>query len=369
MNQHPDRKLTALSFVVDGRGDLTKKFLDPEKLGSMASARLQLLPAIKSAAKHKYKIQILSLHSDSYSQFNLVNRSDVCLIGKMSANRDDLLQSMVVANLAAVTRLKNQGSKIILQYSDNAFHEKGIVKNFYQDLMHAANYIIYPSDALKNITKQHVKSGTKQLVIHDPWQLSSSYKPRALTKGATIKLIWFGSSKNIDYLVKAFIDILQNKNIPASEKYELTILGNEWSLSRFKNEIKNIKTANQQWTLRFVLWKNDFQPNQLEAEISRAHIALIPSDPSDPLKAGVSHNRAVDAVRGGCITIASPMQSYKELSPILILGSNMGQLLNSAVRNYSKHAANIAKKSESILKGFSPSENESKWINFWNSIE
>ena len=91
MNQHPDRKLTALSFVVDGRGDLTKKFLDPEKLGSMASARLQLLPAIKSAAKHKYKIQILSLQRFIFTiQFSKL--SDVCLIEKMSANRDDLFK-------------------------------------------------------------------------------------------------------------------------------------------------------------------------------------------------------------------------------------------------------------------------------------
>ena len=369
MEQIKEHQLTALSFVVDGRGDLTKKFFNPVKLGSMASARMQLMPAIKSASKQGYKIQILSLHSDSYSQFNLVSKSKVCLIGKLSANSDDLLQSMAVANLAAVTRLKNRGAKIVLQYSDNAFHEDGILKDFYLDLMHAADYIVYPSDALKKITAKFVKAGTKQLVICDPWQLKSFHEPRKILEETTVKIIWFGSSKNIDYLFQAFKEILEYKNLPSSKKYELTIMGNEWSISRFKDKLKSIKIANQEWIIRAVLWKNDFQPNQLETEISRAHIALIPSDPHDPLKAGVSHNRVVDAIRGGCITIASPMESYKELSSIAILGDNMGQLLSCAIKNYNYYADKLKTKSELAVIKFSPENNRTKWNNFWKNLE
>ena len=76
--------------------------------------------------------------------------------------------------------------------------------------------------------------------------------------------------------------------------------------------------------------------DQLEREIARAQISILPSDARDPLKFGVSHNRLVDSIRGGCVTIASPMGSYLELEELALLGNNFGELLNNAVENYRK---------------------------------
>ena len=116
---------------------------------------------------------------------------------------------------------------------------------------------------------------------------------------------------------------------------------------------------------RLVPWQIKYQPIQLENEIKKAHIAIIPSDPSDPLKAGVSHNRIVDACRGGCIAIANPMQSYKDLSDITLLGNNMTALLNEATHNYPKYCKNLTNKREELLKKFDPKVNQLSWLNFW----
>ena len=43
--------LTALAYVIDAKGDVTEQLSNPSKLGSVASARIQLLPAIKAAKK------------------------------------------------------------------------------------------------------------------------------------------------------------------------------------------------------------------------------------------------------------------------------------------------------------------------------
>ena len=360
------QNLTALSFVVDGRGDLTKKFFDPTKIGSLASARLQLMPALKSAAELDYSVQILSLHSSHYQHFRNIKQSKICLIGKMSANTEDLLLNMTVANLAAVTRLKSNGATVVLQHSDNTFYGNTTLKEFYKDLMQLADYIVYPSKSLCEITQPFVRNGAKQAVIPDPWQLLESHKPRELNAGETVKLIWFGSNKNITYLVDNFRQLLERSN--SDRLYELTILCNDWAVKEFKRGIRDIKEPYRNWTIRAVRWKIDAQPQQLEAEISRAHIAIIPSNPLDPLKAGVSHNRIVDAIRGGCITIASPMQSYRELSSIALLDENIGDALNEALANYSTYSQKMYIEREALLEQFNPINNHANWLHFWKRV-
>jgi hypothetical protein len=117
-----------------------------------------------------------------------------------------------------------------------------------------------------------------------------------------------------------------------------------------------------------VPWNVRNQPNQLESEIKRAHIAIIPSDPNDLRKAGISHNRLVDAVRGGCIAIASPMESYKELEKISILGNNFAELLDTVLEKYEDYCQNLIRHREELIRKFSPEQNILAWTNFWEKI-
>ena len=284
----------------------------------------------------------------------------------MSANTEDLLLNMTVANLAAVTRLKSKGATVVLQHSDNTFYGNTSLKGFYKDLMQLVDCIVYPSKSLCEITQPFVRKGAKQAIIPDPWQLLKSHKPRELNGGQTIKLIWFGSNKNITYLVNNFRQLLEKAN--GDHFYELTILCNDWAVKEFKRGIRGVKSPHKNWTIRAVRWKIDAQPQQLETEISRAHIAIIPSNPLDPLKAGVSHNRIVDAIRGGCITIASPMQSYQELSSIALLNENICEALNEAVANYSTYSQKICTEREALLEQFDPINNHANWLHFWERV-
>ena len=63
--------------------------------------------------------------------------------------------------------------------------------------------------------------------------------------------------------------------------------------------------------------------------------------------------------------IASPMQSYKDLSDIALLGDNMTTLLNEATSNYPKYCKNLTNKRERLLQRFDPRVNELSWLNFW----
>ena len=360
------QSITALSFVVDKHGDVTKSFYDPKKTGGMASARIQLLPAIKAATELNVATKILSLHTSHPEEIKEIDSPQACLIGKMSANNDELVYNLTMANLSAICRLKNRGSKIIVQFSDFHFGRQDILSLFYRDIVYLADHIVFPCRALQKLTLDNIVTNATSSVIHDPWQISKFYTPRQLNEGEAIRAIWFGSNKNIDYLINCLPELL--KNWKSERNCELTILGQNYALSKVKNALGNIKGTFSKWKLRLVPWRIDKQPLQLESEITRAHISIIPSDPRDPLKSGVSHNRLVDSVRGGCITIASPMESYKEIPGIALLGDNLSKLLNNAEENYNELSQTLFTDREEKIYQFNPSKNTEEWINFWNKI-
>mgnify|MGYP007000091205 len=64
--------------------------------------------------------------------------------------------------------------------------------------------------------------------------------------------------------------------------FELTILGTPFSHEQVKKRIKMLQSHTSNWKLRLVPWLVKLQPKQLEFELDRAHISLIPSDPKDP---------------------------------------------------------------------------------------
>jgi len=358
------KTITALSFVVDKHGDVTKSFYDPKKTGGMASARIQLLPAIKAAAELNVATKILSLHTSHPEEIKEIDSPQACLIGKMSANKDKLVYDMTMANLSAICRLKNRGSKIIVQFSDFIFGRQDILSLFYRDIFHLADHIIFPCKALQQLTLTNIETNAATCVIHDPWQISKPYTPRQLNEGEAMRVIWFGSNKNVDYLINCLPELL--KTWKPERNCELTILGQNYALSEVKSALENIKGPFPKWKFRLVPWRLDKQPLQLESEITRAHTAIIPSDPRDPLKSGVSHNRLVDSVRGGCITIASPMESYKEIPGIALLGDHISTLLNNAEENYNELSQTLFADREKKIHQFNPDKNKEEWISFWN---
>ena len=359
------KSLLALAFFIDKTGDITNFFLSKTH-GSMASARIQVLPAINSAKTCGIELKVASLDSEQPGDFFEIGNPSYCLIGKMSANTQEKAHQMIIANLAAIFRLKGKGCKIITLYCDNIFDQNNILSDFYADIFSVSDHIIFPSEALKAITSKYIHPKTKTHVILDPWQITKQHIPRKLENKDQIKLLWFGSNKNIDYLLEVFPNLLSSCN--SSNSYELTILGTKYSINRVCDLVRDIKPNCKNWCLRLVEWNIKDQPNQLEAEVTRAHISLIPSDPDDPLKAGVSHNRLVDSIRGGCITVASSLRSYMELSEICLLGEDLPALINQATENYDHYASQINYKSDQLLKKFSPESNANSWMNFWESI-
>ena len=139
-----------------------------------------------------------------------------------------------------------------------------------------------------------------------------------------------------------------------------------WYLSVFP------RTSNQKpckkWTIKYARWDDENQPNQLNSLLQSSDISLIPSDPNDPKKIGVSHNRLVDSIRAGCITVASPLESYKELSNSALLGNDFAKLVNHAVINYKHLCQKYTRNRAEWMSNFSPEKNSEDWEITVNSL-
>ena len=365
--------LSTLTFAIDSKGERTQYVLDDiekgkKPNGSVASFRMQTLPAIIQAKQHGFDLKVFSLHSDQpHDLFNLKG-TDICLVGKMTANSVELVESMVVANLAAVTYVKNRGAKIILQYSDNWLATENLIGDFYRDLFKMADHVVFPTSTLQEHAKKYTNNSTKTCIIDDPWQLTRWHTPQPFPtkQEEPFKIIWFGSNLNFEYLLNQLPSLLPVRI--RGLKIELTVLGAPLAANRMK-EFCERNREKIKWNIRIIVWDPRDQPNQLESELDRAHICLIPSNPKDPAKTGVSPNRLVDALRGGCITVASPMKSYQEFNEISLQGGKIRDLLMEAIRNYNDYREKLVTKREKLLSKFDPKLNSKSWHDFWKSVQ
>lgn len=360
--------ITALNYYVNKCGDVKNSFFDPKGLSSLASARLQMFPCLNAVKQLGGNLNILSFHSSQPELLNTLRPTDACVVGKLTANSQALIDDMAMANLAAITRLKNTKAKIVVLYSDHHLSRPNHdpLHKLYRDLFYLADHIIYPSQTLLNLSKMYTDSITTHHVIEDPWQISKQYSTRTLSSDDTCKVIWFGGGSNLVYLRDQLKQIISTQN--TDELYELTVLTTDHAIKELKNLIPSLNIIAPNWIMRFVTWSNSQQPIQLENELLRAHISIIPSDPNDPLKMGVSHNRVVDAARAGCLVLASPMKSYLQLQDVCLIGQDIGSLLKHARQNYEQIATEKNDNCSTSLQKFSPSANIKSWEKIWLKI-
>ena len=284
----------------------------------------------------------------------------------MSANTEAKAQEMILANAATIFNYKSKGSKIVALYCDNLISKKGIISDFYRNILLASDHVIFPTESLRKASSSYISAKTQSHIIEDPWQIMHEHRRKSIAEGESCKMLWFGSNANIQYLLNILEELLEN--LEQSRMFELSILGGPYAIDQTRIILSSIPKKYPNWAVRLVKWDSKNQPMQLEKELKRSHISLIPSDPLDPQKIGVSHNRLVDSLRGGCLTIASPMESYKELHSCCLLGDDFPRLINQSILDYDNISERLLKHRSKNLTRFNPAENIRKWTRTWRKI-
>ena len=345
-----------ITSLDEGAGDKTERVAT---IGGVGSARLHLQPLFHAATELDLHPRVISLDVDRPSILSELGQPEICFIGKINHFDDNRVKGYAMATLAAVARLKAKKVKIALLYCDHLAILPCVRGLLYKDLLALADQVIVPCQAMADRALPFISRSTQVSLIEDPWQVRlQSYKP--LDRQFPLRLGWFGNSNNIIFLCEQLSDLMSSVTVPKS--VELVVLSSEFALENAKTAfLKSLPSAIRPWKLNLVRWKDSLQPQQLEQVLGSVHVVWIPSNSKSSIKGGVSHNRLVDAVRSGCVVVGSPMQSYKELNQLALLGFNHGDLLNRLIPQYERLTLKYDSLRSKLLSRFSPNFNNVRW--------
>jgi len=331
-----------------------------------ASARIHLQPLYRAAENLGLNPSILSLDVNEPNILNKLGKPQICVIGKINHHDDSRIDGFAMAVLAAVSRLKACGVKIVVSYCDNLAPLSCSRGFLYRDLLKLADHLIVPCQAMASLARRWTHPQLPILIINDPWQVRLQPYP-ALAEHDPLNIVWFGNTNNIYYFCKEISRLVSATT--SAVGYRIDVLSSPQALEMSKKEFFSaFQSAQKPWTIRLIPWDKSAQPRQLEEVLGPAHIAWLPSDPRNIVKAGVSHNRLVDSIRSGCIPVASPMTSYLELSRLALLGTDHASIINDLLPHYSRIASKHQGLRESLLSRFDPSVNLTVWEEFLTNL-
>lgn len=350
---------TSILFAwnVDGHsGDFTKQFFKGNP--KHASTRLQLVPAIRATRALGYSPRIVSLAGNNSLFFAKEHNIGACVISKLTSNVLQDQEIIARNTLAMAALMLARGIPLILLYCDHYAKSSSLTGDLYRDLLKLANIVVCPCQSMAQSIQDFLGLNGRVLVVEDCCLVSRQSFP-ALNSVEPCKLLWFGSVCNAKYLMRELPGI--SAKCDAHSSFELTILGDRQTieeLSLFCKRLRPIKP----WSFRFICWDVLDQPSQLNRALGPAHLTLIPSDTKNIWKAGVSHNRLVDSIQGGCIAIASSMQSYQELSQVSLVGENFPLMINASISQYDRLSRKYDALRDAQLFRFMPDQIEHSWF-------
>ena len=347
--------------------DLNKEVTNAILTGrtSIASDKFQAKPALQALIRLGYETKAISLNTNfQIHDMNKFSHPEICLVSKLRSHPKQDKNLYAMFHQACVLNLKRKGAIIVTLYSDHLAFKDNAEGELYKNILFLSDAIVSPTSTLIVHAQKWTRSNIYTAVVRDPCLIPE--RPyNHLDQNEACKVLWFGNNSNIKYLRSTLPALLASS--PSQRKFQFTFLATDDGLLDIRTILSNL-TINPCWDFRFAEWDHSNQPHQLVNELNTAHITFIPSDPKDPRKSGVSHNRLTDSIQSGCIAIASPMDSYLELAKVSLIGNNFSELFSKAVADYNRLCDKYSSLRKDFLKPFQPEFNESSWDTAIKSI-
>ena len=305
----------------------------------LASTRLRLGTLLKSNNLKQLEVTFGS---------SIKNNPAMIMIGKPSFLAGDILEDLW---LSQIIKNKTNGSKIILDYTDDHLNDISSTSNFYYQYLPYIDAAVTSSLYLKKALQKHFQGHIE--IITDPIEVPIS-KPHCKTN-ETVNILWFGHASNIDYLKDI---VSQWKDLKT--KLILNILTNEDGMIIFK---KNQPSIPKNLSINIMRWSRDAMINTAKF----CNLCIIPSNPNDLKKAGVSSNRLITALALGLPTAADNLNSYNEFKDYFIdIRSEVFDLLLNHPNNYN-HL--VTKAQQRIIPNFTQDKIGLEWVKFFSSLK
>jgi hypothetical protein len=202
-----------------------------------------------------------------------------------------------------IRRLKAAGTRLVIDYTDHHWAGQDIRTKWYHHILPQVDGVVVPSEQMERNAREYWKGPLWR--IPEPVEVPT-LALRPLAMGQAIQAIWYGHNSNLPYLGQLVEGAL--RQMPPMQ---VTVLTNFMSAQDFERMKAKAPTGT---TLKLVKWT---VPAMVQAA-QQAHVALIPSDASDPRKNGASNNRVVTALALGLVPVATVIDSYKPFSPVVL---------------------------------------------------
>ena len=269
------------------------------------------------------------------------------MIGKIGISSNNMRENLWINQ---IEEQKKMGTKILLDYTDDHLNFKSPMTSFYERSLAYIDTAITSSTFLAYKLKQKSKISVE--IIPDAIEVPI-FKPK-IRENDSRNILWFGHASNINYLIE-FINTFKNMK----QKTTLFILTNEQGVNIFNQTKFNIDKS---LSIQLGLWS-------IQAMINTSKVCdliIIPSDPNDPKKAGVSSNRLITALALGLPTAACVMESYKEYNEYFtdIDSEKFIELID----NPDKFHLQVLEAQNRIIPQFTQEAIGQKWINFFEKL-
>jgi glycosyltransferase involved in cell wall biosynthesis len=252
----------------------------------IASVRYRLL--IPAQAVSGSKVTHIGLGANRRTLLERFEGAQAAVFGKFFAAST----AQTVLDLA--TALKERGTKVIADYSDDHFANPTLGPA-YGAVANMVDHVVASTPGLAEVVREHTRAPVS--VITDPVEGGRS-EPRA-SASSPPRLLWFGHPLNLDTL---------RFGLPQLADYSLTLLTAPGA---------GADTLGH----RFRPWSTA----ALFEELRDCDAVIIPSNPYDPRKAVKSPNRFTEALWAGRFVIAHPLPTYQPLAAFGWVGEDLGE--------------------------------------------
>jgi len=269
----------------------------------------------------------------------------ILLIGKIGAN-DLALRS--IRWLESIDRVKRTGGTVVCDYTDHHLGFESSMTEFYRKALALSDAVVVPSEAMAELIQPICRLPT--FVIPDAIE-SPTISP-SVPQDSSRSILWFGHGSNLEYLLRWIAE------------FECSL--GRWSLVlRILVDPHSVERLKQTRLISRMPFKVLVDTWSLGAMIDAARVSdlcIIPSDPSDPKKRGVSSNRLLTALSLGLPVGADRIASYQEFRDFFVdlRSSAFTDLLADPVSGH--QAVRVAQ--HGILPRFSMLSIGKQWTHF-----
>jgi hypothetical protein len=217
---------------------------------------------------------------------------------------------------------RSNGCPLVIDITDNPFASQSEeVRSFYAEAFKICDSIVVNSERMRDVITSHI---SRRPQVIDDAILGPVCNP-GFAPGDRLQLLWFGHPTNLKYLDRCLNGLVK---FATQRPCRLTIV-TETGVG-VQEAARSINARfGPALEMHFVPWSLEAQTDAL----GRCDIVLIPGDPADPRKSGVSTNRIAETLKAGRFPVASPLPSYRAFSDAAWLGDDLSEGLRWALEN------------------------------------